>query len=95
MGLLGPNGAGKSTTIKILLNLIRATSGRALLFGQNPANAAARRDVGFLPENPAPYEYLTGEEFVSLAGSLGGLTAATLRERVDQVIRQVEMDRAR
>ena len=95
MGLLGPNGAGKSTTIKILLNLIRATSGTASLFGKDPANPDARREVGFLPENPAPYEYLSGEEFVSLAGSLGGLTGATLRTRVDQVIRQVEMDRAR
>lgn len=95
MGLLGPNGAGKSTTIKILLNLIRATSGKATLFGRDPALGEARRDVGFLPENPAPYEYLTGEEFVSLAGSLSGLTGERLRARVDVVIRQVEMDRAR
>lgn len=95
MGLLGPNGAGKSTTIKILLNLIQATSGSARLYGVDPAATVARRDVGFLPENPAPYEYLTGEEFVTLAGSLGGLSGARLRERVDHVIRQVEMDRAR
>lgn len=95
MGLLGPNGAGKSTTIKILLNLIRATSGTARLFGMDPADGQARRDVGFLPENPAPYEYLTGEEFVSLAGTLGGLSGSKLTERVDAVIRQVEMDRAR
>lgn len=95
MGLLGPNGAGKSTTIKILLNLIRATSGKATLFGMDPANALARREVGFLPENPAPYEYLTGEEFVALAGALGGLTGARLKERVEQVITQVEMQRAK
>lgn len=94
LGLLGPNGAGKSTTIKILLNLIRATRGQAKLFGQDPADARARAFVGFLPENPAPYEYLTGEEFVSLAASLGGLSGSALRTRVKQVIDQVEMGRA-
>ena len=95
MGLLGPNGAGKSTTIKILLNLIRATSGTARLFGHSPDTVEARREVGFLPENPAPYEYLTGEEFVSLSGSIGGLSGERLRTRVDTVIKQVEMERAR
>lgn len=95
MGLLGPNGAGKSTTIKILLNLIRATSGRAMLFGFSPSETQARSQVGFLPENPAPYEYLSGEEFVSLAGQLGGLSGSPLRERVGQVIEQVEMSRAK
>jgi ABC-2 type transport system ATP-binding protein len=94
LGLLGPNGAGKSTTIKLLLNLIRPTSGRALLFGRAPADALARRDVGFLPENPAPYEYLTGAEFVSLAGALSGLSGAELKRRVGEVIAQVEMTRA-
>lgn len=94
IGLLGPNGAGKSTAIKILLNLIRATSGHATLFGRAPSETLARREVGFLPENPAPYEYLTGREFVSLAGQLGGLSGGRLRERVHQVIDQVEMGRA-
>lgn len=94
MGLLGPNGAGKSTTIKLLLNLIRPTSGRTLVYGKPPSDTAARREVGFLPENPAPYEYLTGAEFVSLAGALGGLGGAVLRKRVGDVIAQVEMTRA-
>lgn len=94
MGLLGPNGAGKSTTIKLLLNLIRPTAGKALLFGMEPSDARARSQVGFLPENPAPYEYLTGEEFVSLAGALGGLSGAALRKRTAEVIAQVEMTRA-
>ncbi len=93
MGVLGPNGAGKSTTIKLLLNLIRPTSGHARLFGLDPSDASARRRVGYLPENPAPYEYLTGEEFVRFAGSLSGLRGADLTARVRAVLEQVQMDR--
>lgn len=93
VGVLGPNGAGKSTTIKLLLNLIRPTSGSASLFGLDPSNAAARRDVGYLPENPAPYEYLTGEEFVRFAGQLAGLKGAELTQRVKLVLEQVQMER--
>lgn len=94
-GLLGPNGAGKSTTIKILLNLIRATSGTATVFGRSPSETEGRRSVGFLPENPAPYEYLTGREFVRLAGQLMGLTGGELERRVGAVIERVGMTHAR
>lgn len=93
MGVLGPNGAGKSTTIKLLLNLITPTSGKARLFGLEPHDAEARRNVGYLPENPAPYEYLTGEEFVRFAGSLSGLRGVDLTNRVRTVLEQVQMDR--
>jgi ABC-2 type transport system ATP-binding protein len=92
-GLLGPNGAGKSTTIKILMNLVQSTSGEALLFGKRPDAKDARRHVGFLPENPAPYEYLTGEEFVRLAGKLGGLSGQELDQRVKEVVGRVGMAR--
>jgi ABC-2 type transport system ATP-binding protein len=91
LGVLGPNGAGKSTTIKLLLNLIRPTSGTALIFGRPPSEAEARRDVGFLPENPAPYEYLSGAEFVTLAAQLSGLRGQECRRRVDEVLDQVQM----
>ncbi|MCA3015602.1 MAG: ABC transporter ATP-binding protein, partial [Myxococcaceae bacterium] len=91
LGVLGPNGAGKSTTIKLLLNLIRPTSGAALIFGRPPAEAAARRDVGFLPENPAPYEYLTGAEFVTLAAELSGVRGSECKRRVGEVLEQVQM----
>lgn len=94
LGLLGPNGAGKSTTIKLLLNLIRPSGGTARLFGLQPAAAAARRRVGYLPENPAPYEYLTGREFVTFAAQLAGLPGDRLEARVGAVIEQVGMARA-
>jgi ABC-2 type transport system ATP-binding protein len=90
-GLLGPNGAGKSTTIKILMNLVQPSAGSALVFGRPPSDPAARAQVGFLPENPAPYEYLTGREFVVLAGRLCGLSGAELDRRVDEVLARVEM----
>ncbi|WNG20106.1 ABC transporter ATP-binding protein [Cystobacter fuscus] len=93
-GLLGPNGAGKSTTIKILLNLVQATSGEARLFGLPPRDREARRRVGYVPENPAPYEYLTGREFVTLAGRLTGMSGKELDARVEQVLGMVQMTRA-
>lgn len=94
LGLLGPNGAGKSTTIKLLLNLIRPTSGSAKVFGHAPSDASGRARVGFLPENPAPYEYLTGVEFVTLAAQLARVPSAGLTKRVGEVIEQVGMSRA-
>ncbi len=94
-GLLGPNGAGKSTTIKLLLNLIRPTSGSAKVFGHSPESIAARQLVGFLPENPAPYEYLTGDEFVTLAAQLAGVKSAQLKSQVASVIDKVGMSDAK
>jgi len=93
-GLLGPNGAGKSTTIKILMDLVRATRGRARIFGLSPTDQVARRLVGFLPENPAPYEYLTGREFLGLAGRLAGLGGQELDLRIGEVLGMTQMTRA-
>ncbi|WP_141621495.1 ABC transporter ATP-binding protein [Myxococcus sp. AB036A] len=93
-GLLGPNGAGKSTTIKILMGLVRASQGQALLFGEPPDRPHVRRQVGFLPENPSLYEYLTGREFVTLAGRIFGLSGHELDQRVDRVLGDVGMGRA-
>jgi ABC-2 type transport system ATP-binding protein len=90
-GLLGPNGAGKSTTIKILLNLVKATKGTAQVFGRPPSDAAVRRQVGYVPENPAPYEYLTGAEFLSLSARLAGLSGADVGKKVDAALGAVEM----
>lgn len=93
-GLLGPNGAGKSTTIKVLLGLIRPTSGDARLLGGDPQQVDARRDVGFLPENPLPYEYLTGREFVELSARLGRINESELSARVSAVIERVGLSNA-
>jgi ABC-2 type transport system ATP-binding protein len=93
-GLLGPNGAGKSTTIKILMDLVRASDGKARIFGFTPSDQAARKLVGFLPENPAPYEYLTGKEFLGLAGRLAGLSGQELDLRVREVLGLTQMERA-
>src|SRR5580704_3706715 len=61
-GLLGPNGSGKSTTLKIILGLVSPTSGRTEIFGQDSSRVATRQSVGFLPENPYFYKFLTGTE---------------------------------
>lgn len=93
-GLLGPNGAGKSTTIKILMNLVQASSGSARLFGLRPQDREVRRRIGFVPENPAPYEYLTGREFLELAAALGEVPREQTRQRVDEVLTAVNMEAA-
>ncbi len=83
-GFLGPNGAGKTTTIKMLTGLIRPTSGRAAVFGRRVPSAEAMQQVGFLPENPYVYPYLTPREFVTLAARLSGLVGRDCRRRVEQ-----------
>jgi ABC-2 type transport system ATP-binding protein len=87
-GFLGPNGAGKTTTIKILMGLIRPTNGRALLFGLAAPHPDTRRRVGFMPENPYVYPYLTPREFVEMCGRLSGLRGGALRDRTARVLDQ-------
>ena len=82
-GFLGPNGAGKTTTIKMLTGLIFPTSGRAAVFGQPIPSPDAMQSVGFLPENPYVYPYLTPREFVSMCGRLSGMKGAELASRVE------------
>ena len=82
-GFLGPNGAGKTTTIKMLTGLIRPTGGRVAVFGHAIPSPQTMKDVGFLPENPYIYPYLTPREFVTLAARLSGLVGARLRGRVE------------
>ena len=75
-GFLGRNGAGKTTTIKILCSLLKPTAGEALIFGEKARSRKARRLVGYLPENPYFYEYLTPRETLDFYGRLEGLSAA-------------------
>ena len=86
-GFLGPNGAGKTTTIKILMGLMRPTGGDVRLFGQPVPDRKARERVGFMPENPYVYPYLSPREFVSTCARLSGLRGAALKDRVDRVLR--------
>src|SRR6059058_2310578 len=78
-GLLGPNGAGKTTTIKLLLGFVRPSAGRAFVSGAPAGSVAARRNLGYLPENPALYEFLCGDEYLVFAGRLSGLSRSDAR----------------
>jgi ABC-2 type transport system ATP-binding protein len=93
-GFLGPNGAGKTTTIKMLTGLIAPTSGSATMLGQPAPSHDVMARVGFLPENPYVYPYLTPREFVSLCGRLNGVTGKKLHRKVDEVISLVGMSEA-
>ena len=85
-GFLGPNGAGKTTTIKMLTGLIRPSAGTARLLGCEVPSAQARRRLGFLPENPYIYPFLTPAEFVEMCGQLSGLGGRALRDRTRTVL---------
>ena len=90
-GFLGPNGAGKTTTIKMLTGLIAPTGGQAFLFGRSVRDHVARERLGFLPENPYVYPYLTPREFVELCGRLSGMHGRALRGRAQEVLEQVNV----
>ncbi len=94
-GLLGPNGCGKSTTLKMLLGLVTPTSGTAQIFGHDSGAFAARSEIGFLPENPYFYKFLTGGETVEFYGKLCGLRGAKLRARVSELLALVGLEDAR
>ena len=86
-GFLGPNGSGKTTTIKMLAGLIRPSGGRATLFGHPVPSVEAMRRVGFLPESPYIFPYLTPREYIEMCGSLSGLRGQALRDRAVAVMR--------
>src|SRR4051794_34632078 len=94
-GLLGPNGSGKSTTLKVILGLVSPTRGRAEIFGRDSSLVESRELVGFLPENPYFYKFLTGEETLRFYGKLCGLHGPRLRERVADLLELVGLTSAR
>ena len=94
-GFLGPNGAGKTTTLKILLGLIRQTSGRAEVLGSPAGDVDVHRRIGFLPESPYFYDYLTAEEFLRFYGRLAGLDGVTLSQRVTALLETLSLTEAR
>ncbi|HSB30928.1 MAG TPA: ABC transporter ATP-binding protein [Candidatus Sulfobium mesophilum] len=93
-GFLGPNGAGKSTTIKILMGLIRPTSGRASLMGHDVQSYLSRKHVGYLPENPAFYDFLTAREYLMFVGKTFGMDSGSLPEKTDSVLKMLDLAEA-
>lgn len=94
-GFLGPNGAGKTTTIKLLLGLISPTAGNAYLLGKDIKDIAVKESVGFLPEQPYFYDYLTADEFLHFCGQLFNINRIDRKKRVDELLRIVKLEGSR
>ena len=94
-GFLGPNGAGKSTTIKTLVGLIVPTSGTASVMGVDISSHDSRRRVGYLPENPSFYDFLTAEEYLAFVGKVFHLPETKVREQSDRILKLLELWDAR
>ena len=94
-GFLGHNGAGKTTTIKLLLGLLFPTAGRGWILERPIEEVAVKQHVGFLPESPYFYEYLTAEEFLTFYGQLFGLGSQALAKKIDELLAMVSLTHAR
>ncbi|MDN5940309.1 MAG: ABC transporter ATP-binding protein [Nitrospira sp.] len=94
-GFLGHNGAGKTTTMKMLLGLLRATSGKVELLGAPAGKVAVHARIGYLPEAPYFYDYLTADEFLTFYGRLAKLSSSTIRSRVPELLKRVGLQEAR
>jgi len=94
-GFLGPNGAGKSTTIKLLMHLLHPTSGTARILGQPVDAVSMHQSIGYLPENPYFYDYLTPLELLTYVGKLFGLRQPALSKKVDALIESVGLSHSR
>jgi ABC-2 type transport system ATP-binding protein len=88
-GFLGPNGAGKTTTLKLLMGLVFPTAGSARILGREWTDPSVKAQIGFLPEQPYFYDYLTAHELLEYYGQLSGVPAKQRRQRVEQVLDQV------
>ncbi|HSH40209.1 MAG TPA: ABC transporter ATP-binding protein [Chthoniobacterales bacterium] len=88
-GLLGPNGSGKSTTLKIILGLVSPSRGQAEIFGRDSSRVTSRESIGFLPESPYFYKYLTGRETLRFYGRLCGVDRERLPRRIEELLELV------
>ncbi len=93
-GFIGPNGAGKSTTIKLLMGLIFPTAGGARILGRPISDVGMHKDIGYLPEQPYFYDYLTAAEVLDYFARFHDLTAADRKERVERMLRKVGLETA-
>ena len=89
VAFIGPNGAGKSTTLKMLMGLVFPTGGSARMLGQVWTNPEVKAQIGFLPEQPYFYDYLTAHELLDYYGQLSGVPARDRKHRIEEVLDQV------
>jgi ABC-2 type transport system ATP-binding protein len=93
-GFVGPNGAGKTTTLKLLMGLIHPQGGHASILGHDIRESEYRRHLGFLPENPYFYDYLTGREFLDFYARVSGVARATRSDRIERLLHEVGLAHA-
>jgi ABC-2 type transport system ATP-binding protein len=93
-GLIGPNGAGKTTTLKLLMGLVFPTEGEARILGRRVGDPAMKAQIGYLPEQPYFYDYLTGRELLNYFGQLFGLGAPERKKRSAELLAKVGMSEA-
>jgi ABC-2 type transport system ATP-binding protein len=94
LGLLGPNGSGKSTTLKIILGLVKPDSGSVNVLGMNAEDdsVAVKRQVGYVPETPRLYEFLTGLEYLDFVGDIYGITVSEKKARIEEYLEALELE---
>ena len=88
-GFLGPNGAGKTTTLKMLMGLVFPTAGKARILGKDWTDPEVKAKIGFLPEQPYFYDYLTAHELLDYYGQLSGLPSTDRKTRIEEILKQV------
>ncbi|MGC8940306.1 MAG: ABC transporter ATP-binding protein [Candidatus Bathyarchaeia archaeon] len=93
-GLLGPNGSGKSTTLKMILGLVKPDSGSVNVLGVNVEDdpVAVKRRIGYVPESPRIYEFLTGLEFLDFTGDIYGVASEEKKKRIEEFVRALDLD---
>lgn len=94
-GILGPNGSGKTTCLKLLLGIVFPTDGKITIMGKNQYSVDIKKNIGFLPENPYYYDYLTGPEILKFYGKLFDMPVPLIDERTDELLKLVNLQDAR